>query len=342
MPSLRILTKDQVDQLLEKSSDSNVTPQVEIINLMADTFSTFSNSPDLVQAPHRTTLQTPNHAVLYMPTRVDGMGTAMKVVGVPKNGKGGLPSTILVMNEATGELRAVVNAAALTAIRTAAGCALATMHLAARDASNMLVFGAGAQSIAHVDLIVAIRPSIKHVTVWNRSKERLESVLTLLREKHENIVFSGIVGNDEALEQAVRDAQIICTCTNSYEPVFNGKWVQPGTHINSVGSYRLDMQEIDQVTVALPRKIVVDSREACKIEAGEHVQAINDGHRNPDTDWLEIGELVKKPELVTQARQSDSDITIFKSVGVGAQDVAIAELIVRRAEHQNIGQLVDA
>jgi ornithine cyclodeaminase len=121
MHSLRILTKDQVDLLLQKSNDPNVSPEVEIINLMADTFATFTNTPDLVQAPHRTTLQTPNHAVLYMPTRVDGMGTAMKVVGVPKNGKGGLPSTILVMDEATGELRAVVNAAALTAIRTAAG-----------------------------------------------------------------------------------------------------------------------------------------------------------------------------------------------------------------------------
>jgi ornithine cyclodeaminase len=206
----------------------------------------------------------------------------------------------------------------------------------------MLIFGAGAQSMAHVDLIVAVRPSIKHVTVWNRSKERLDSILCLLREKHQNITFTGIVGKDEALEDAVRDAQIICTCTNSYEPVFNGKWVQPGTHINSVGSYRLDMQELDQATVALPRKIVVDSREACKIEAGEHVQAVNDGQRDPDTDWVEIGQIVKQPELVAHVRQSDSDVTIFKSVGVGAQDVAIAELIVRRAEQGNIGQIVDA
>lgn len=121
MPSLRILNKDHVDLLLQRSSDSSVSPEIEIINLMAKTFAAFSHEPDSVQAPHRTTIQTPNHAVLFMPSRVEGMGTAMKVVSVPKNGKGGLPSTILVMNEATGELRAVVNAAALTAIRTAAG-----------------------------------------------------------------------------------------------------------------------------------------------------------------------------------------------------------------------------
>lgn len=121
MPSIRILTKDQVDLVLQRSSDSNVSPEVEVINLMANTFAAFSFSPDNVQAPHRTTIQTPKHSVLFMPSRVDGMGTAMKVVSVPKDGKGGLPSTILVMNESTGELRAVVNAAALTAIRTAAG-----------------------------------------------------------------------------------------------------------------------------------------------------------------------------------------------------------------------------
>jgi ornithine cyclodeaminase len=215
------------------------------------------------------------------------------------------------------------------------------MHLASPTASNMLVFGAGAQSIAHVDLIVAIRPSIQHVHVWNRSKERLEHVLNLLREKHENITFTGLVGQDASLEDAVRSAQIICTCTNSYVPIFDGHWVQPGTHINSVGSYTLDMEEIDQTTVALPRKIVVDSRDACKIEAGEHVRAVNEGRRNPDTDWIEISALVKHPEVIKQVRDNEDDVTIFKSVGVSAQDVAIAEMIVKRAETANIGQMVE-
>lgn len=223
----------------------------------------------------------------------------------------------------------------------AIGSALATSHLALPSAFNLLVFGAGAQSIAHVDLIVAVRPTIRHVHVWNRSKERLHSVLTLLCEKHENIVFTGLVGQDSALEEAVRNAHIICTCTNSYEPVFNGSWVQPGTHINSVGSYRLDMEEIDQATVALPRKIVVDSREACKLEAGEHVRAVKNGSRYPETDWIEIGVLVKQPNCLTDIRQSDDDVTMFKSVGVSAQDVAIAEMIVRRAEKENIGQIVE-
>jgi ornithine cyclodeaminase len=121
MSSLRVLSKDQVDLLLQRSSDPNVSPELEIINLMAETFTAYSFQPEKVQSPHRITVQTPNHTVLYMPSRVDGMGTAMKVVSVPKNGKGGLPSNILVMDEETGNLRAVVNAAALTAIRTAAG-----------------------------------------------------------------------------------------------------------------------------------------------------------------------------------------------------------------------------
>lgn len=223
-----------------------------------------------------------------------------------------------------------------------AGSALATKYLAPPRASNLLVFGAGAQAIAHVDLIVAVRPTISHVNVWNRSKDRLDSVLMLLREKHENITFSGLVGNDDSLEEAVRDAHIICTCTNSFQPVFDGNWIQPGTHINSVGSYRLDMEEIDQTTVALPRKIVVDSRDACKLEAGEHVRAVNDGLRNPETDWVEIGALVKQQNLITEVRQSEDDVTIFKSVGVSAQDVAIAEMIVKRAEKENIGQIVES
>ncbi|CAO3661276.1 unnamed protein product [Umbelopsis ramanniana] len=308
---------------------------------MAETFTAYSFQPENVQSPHRITVQTPNHTVLYMPSRVDGMGTAMKVVSVPKNGKGGLPSNILVMDEETGNLRAVVNAAALTAIRTAAGSALATKLLASPTASNLLVFGAGAQSIAHVDLVVAVRPSIRHVHVWNRSKERLEPVISLLREKHPNITFTGLVGQDASLEDAVRNAHVICTCTNSYVPIFDGHWVQPSTHINSVGSYTLDMEEIDQTTVGLPRKIVVDSREACKIEAGEHVRAVNEGRRNPDTDWVEVGALVKHSDLIKQVRENDQDITIFKSVGVSAQDVAIAEMIVKRAEKDNIGQMVE-
>jgi ornithine cyclodeaminase len=169
----------------------------------------------------------------------------------------------------------------------------------------------------------------------------LEPVISLLREKHPNITFTGLVGQDASLEEAVRNAHVICTCTNSYEPIFDGHWVQPGTHINSVGSYTLDMEEIDQTTVGLPRKIVVDSRDACKIEAGEHVRAVNEGRRNPDTDWVEVGALVKHSELIKQVRENEQDVTIFKSVGVSAQDVAIAEMIVKRAEKDNIGQMVE-
>ncbi|CAO3594738.1 unnamed protein product [Absidia cylindrospora] len=212
------------------------------MDLMALTFKTYTEahlSGDMLnaQAPQRLGVHTDNHYALFMPSRLQ-QTTSIKVVSVPKNdGKGGLPASILVLDETTGSVQAVMNAAALTAVRTAAGSGVATRYFADPNAKNLVIFGAGAQGASHIDMVIAARPSIEHVTIWNRGQERRDALVKLMQERYPTRTFKGVGNNDDALETAVRQAQVVCTCTNATQPVLFGQWLSPGVHVNCVGSY---------------------------------------------------------------------------------------------------------
>lgn len=208
---------------------------------------------------------------------------------------------------------------------------MATRLYAVSDASHLLVLGAGAQARAHIDMMLAVRPSIDHVTIWNRGSERRQQLVNAIQSSYPHLTVQA-AASDSELEAAARQADIVCTCTNASQPVLHGAWLKSSVHLNCVGSYRLDMHEVDTDTIKLTQRIIVDSIEACGHEAGELVAS------SKSEDWNEIGRI-----LLDDTTPSDQDRisrTLFKSVGISVQDSAIAGLMVKRAKDSNTGSVV--
>lgn len=200
----------------------------------------------------------------------------------------------------------------------------------------MLLFGAGAQSDAHATLLIATFPTIKHCTVVNRSRNvRLTKLLEKFRVQFPGIEVIGLDGkailhgqSHADIECAVKSASIICTATSSKKPLFPGDWVPPGAHINLVGSYTPLMHEVSSDLIKRAKLVIVDSRAACAREAGELIKA------GIAEDTFELGELARGLDMPTTSK---GDISIFKTVGVGILDTAIAKLVVTRARELGCG-----
>ncbi|GAA5814082.1 hypothetical protein MFLAVUS_007572 [Mucor flavus] len=331
MSNILILSQTDIDKLLSQG-DAQVANQV--VDLMQTTFEKFTQGQTneqlalSAQSPQRISVSTDSHKVLFMPSRLDTT-TSIKIVSVPtKEGLSGLPATILVLDENTGSVQAVMNAGALTAVRTAAGSGLATRLYANPESKNLVVFGAGAQGRSHVDMMIAVRPSLERIAIWNRGQARRLDLIQELQQAYPTRTF---VSANEELESEVQKADIVCTCTNATEPVLFGTWLKEGAHLNCVGSYRMDMHEVDTETIKRAEVIVVDSIEACAHEAGELVKS------SKPQDWLEMGNIFLKK---IDTKQDVSKITLFKSVGISVQDSAISGLMVTRAKEEGLGNTV--
>ncbi|KAG2113426.1 uncharacterized protein F5147DRAFT_607973 [Suillus discolor] len=334
--SFLIITAADVSRIVSSIHHSRLE------NLMAFVFHTLSSGSGF-DAPLREAITMAQHNALFMPARVQGLGTSIKVVSIPRHpvDQGGLPASSLVLDETTGGIRAIVNARQLTALRTAAGSLLATrLLLSVRDPTTLLAFGAGKQIEAHVDLHLRAYSTIKTCTIVNKSNnQRLTDLIIRLKSAHPTVTFQSLILRDDLarLEQVTRAANIICTATSSKEPLFEAEWVSPGTHLNLIGSYTPEMAEVSSELLHQAGKVVVDSREACASEAGELIKA-----KFNEEDMVEIGTLVhfdndspdadykKVHALCDEVRQAGK-ITIFKSVGVGLQDVAITNMVVNLA-----------
>ncbi|KAH7336753.1 hypothetical protein B0J17DRAFT_700161 [Rhizoctonia solani] len=339
---LLIISADDVEHLIRTA----VKPE-EVVQCMARVFEMVSGSEigegvtsehDRVQQPPRLTTLSPAHATLYMPSRLPAPATesssiysAIKVVSVSRTGgEGGLPGTTLVLDEKTGVARAVVNSRALTALRNAAGSVLATRLLGPKTPAHLVLFGAGLQIRQHARLMIQTYPSITHCTIINRSlNDRFTELLADLTMEFLTLRLEGLVSGAQNIEPAVRNADIICTATSSNQPLFDSKWLKDGAHVNLIGSYTSTMREADTGLIKRAgRQVVVDEAKSCLVEAGELIDA-----EMKEEELVEIGTLVRPGavEAVERVRQA-GNVTVFKSVGVGAQDVAIAALMVELAE----------
>lgn len=212
-----------------------------------------------------------------------------------------------------------------------------------------MAFGAGKQIKAHVDLLLRAFPSFDSCTIVNRpgaDNARLLELGSFLRQLHPSIPFTTITLDDDRVKDAVGTADVICTATSSEKPLFPSEWVSPGTHINLVGSFTPRMHEVDSELIHRAWKVVVDSRDACAIEAGELIAA---GKAvDPNANLIELGELVTVghdgkfvPVEVPQGLREPDRVTIFKSVGIGLQDVAITSLVLSHAERMGYGTRID-
>lgn len=323
---LRILSAEDVHRAL---------PMPKAIEVMKRAFGQLSAHQ--ADVPLRTRLQTDQGLLLLMPAFMrQSRELAFKMVSIWDENPGkGLPAVIAlatVIDPDTGMPLALLNGEALTAIRTGAGGGLAADLLARPDAAVVAVFGAGVQARAQLEAICAVRP-VREVRIISRTATSAEA----FAEAVWHWPAAPKVLLPASPSAAVRGADIILAGTTSTTPVFDGHDLSPGTHITGVGSFAPHMQEVDEVTVQ-QAKIVVDSRQASLAEAGDLIIPLQKGLISEASIHAELGEIVNghKP-----GRESPDEITFFKSVGVAVQDATAANEILRAAEADGLGVLVE-
>jgi ornithine cyclodeaminase len=261
----------------------------------------------------RSHLDTTAGSLLVMPASGES-GLGVKLVTVtPANPALGLPfvqAVYVLFDPGTQAPVALIDGTALTALRTAAVSALATRWLARDDARRLVVFGAGTQARSHVEAMRVARP-IDELIVVSRTPARAEALAADART-------SGLAARVGSPGD-VTLADIVCTCTTSDLPVFAGAALGAGAHVNAVGAYRPDAREVDTATVARAR-VVVETREAALVEAGDLLIPIGEGAIRADHIVADLEELVHG----TAVRRSAEDVTLFESVGIAFEDLAVA------------------
>jgi ornithine cyclodeaminase len=270
---------------------------------------------------------------LFMPARVSG-DLGAKVVSVfPNNPARGLPTVsglLLLIDAATGQPAALMDATYLTALRTGAASGAATDLLAAPGARTAAVLGTGAQADTQVVAVCTARP-IDRVWVYSR---RAENVTAFVRRVQPEVRAKLVPAASTA--EAVREADVVCAATTSATPVFDGRDLQPGAHVNGIGSFTKAMQEVDAETVRRAGRVFVDCRAAALEEAGDVILPLRLGLIT-EADLIELGAVVAGEH---PGRTAAEEITLFKGVGVAVQDVATGGEIVRRARALRLGREV--
>ncbi|WP_448594207.1 ornithine cyclodeaminase family protein [Thermoflexus hugenholtzii] len=305
-------------------------PMREAIEAMRAAFIAFSEGR--AHIPQRLSISIPEQEgiTLVMPGYVPPDALGLKVVSVfPRNPARGLPTLsalVVMLDPETGAPAALLDGAFLTAWRTGAASGLATDLLARPDAESLALIGAGAQARTQLLAVAAVR-SLRRVRVYSRTPARAQALIEEMRGQEG-------IPEDIALaptpEAAVAEADIVCTATNSSVPVFDGRALRPGTHINAIGSFTLEMRELDEETFRRAARVVVDSRAAALAEAGEVVWAIQRGILR-EADLVELGEIAagRRP-----GREGPEEITLFKSVGLAVQDLVAAQRVWQRIRTQ--------
>jgi ornithine cyclodeaminase/alanine dehydrogenase-like protein (mu-crystallin family) len=263
-------------------------------------------------------------SLLLMPgVRDGGAGATVKLVTVmPGNAARGLPTIhalITWIDAASGRPLALLDGATVTAMRTGAASGVATRLLARPDAAALAVIGAGGQAEWQIRAVLAARP-IRSIRVCARDPAHAATFAARMTR-----ALGVAVEAVPDAEAAVRDADVVCCATTSSEPVFEADWIRPGTHVNGIGAFRLDMVELPASLFERAEVVAVDAREASLAEAGDVVAAIEAGVIGQEA-LVEIGSL----EPGWAASRDPRAITVFKSVGLAIQDVAAAELVARR------------
>jgi len=248
------------------------------------------------------------------------------------NGARGLHThlaTIVLLDPQTGALLALLDGRYITESRTAAVSAVSSRLLARKDAASLAIIGSGVQAGSHLDALSRVH-TFRQVTVWSPNAQRREAFVK------ERLPVSDRGFDIKAVShagEAVVGADVIVLATSSPAPVVESGWVKPGAHVISVGACRPTQREMDPALTARAR-LFVDSRAAALVESGDVVMGIKEGRFGADHIVAEIGELVNG----AAGRRSDTEVTIFKSLGLAVEDVTAADLAYRRAVERGIGR----
>ncbi|EAY07417.1 Ornithine cyclodeaminase/mu-crystallin family protein [Trichomonas vaginalis G3] len=326
----RVISKALVEQIY--------TPE-EAIKGCFKAFSIISHQK--FTAPVRTTLKTDQQDLLLMPCAVHEekmTDLAVKILSVvPGNRARGLPlipGKCLVYDNETGNLDAIMDGFMVTFKRTGAVAGATAQLLHPAPAPNVVIFGCGAQGYAGLESILTAHPEVKQVTCFDFYKPAAESYVKKQSETDKTRTY--ILGED--VEKAVREADIIHCATTSKEALFKGEWVKEGAHISAIGAYKLDMRELPNELLARPNvRVFIDQFEAMREEAGDIMDAINNGFIKEE-QLMEFGTVINGDN---EGRQNEKQITIAKMVGVAAQDTVASQIIYEIAKEKNLGVVVE-
>ena len=328
MGSIRVLARRDVQEILTWG---------DVIRLQAEAFALFSSGR--VVMPVKTLLQTerPQAHILFMPALIAGAQAfgVKYVADFHENPEKGLPhlvSAVLLMDAETGRPVALLEGSYLTDMRTGASAGLAAELLAREDAAVVTVFGAGGIARPSLEAVCHVR-AIRKVWVVGRTEARARRFVQEMRARGGRLPEDMELTTDR--RRAVREEDIIIGATNSPEPVFDGRDLRPGTHISSVGN--VTGRELDAETVRRAR-VLLDSREGCLKQARDIYLPVQEGIVPSAHVQGELGQVVlgQRPR-----RQSREEITLFKSLGVAVQDLVTGLHVLREAERQGRGVLVD-
>jgi len=316
---VRVLSADDVEKLL---------PMRECIEVMRDALAALARGKALV--PLRMVMRMPDASGFLglMPGHIDADGgrdgaLGLKAVSVfPGNARRGIDThqgAVLLFEADTGRLSALMDGAMITAIRTAAVSGVATDRLARMDAAELAILGSGVQARSHLEAITTVRP-IRRVRVWSRNPGHATDLVKEVAARY-TISIEAV----PTAEAAVRGADVVATVTASPEPVLQRGWLKDGAHINAVGSSIPATREIDTATMAAVN------------EAGDILIPMREGAFTADHIQAELGDVIigKDP-----GRRTDTELTLFKSLGLAVEDVASAAFILKQARQTGVGQMV--
>jgi len=288
--------------------------------------------------PLRSSIWTPETQceLCWMPgSLAAGRPFGIKVMGCVDNpGELGVESHqggVMIFDPINGSPLALCECGAITAVRTAAASALATDWLARPDATTVAMLGAGAEARSHVEAMLEVRP-VDLFRVWTRNADKAKAFAEQQAAEH------GVKVETAAdVASAVAGADIVCTTTSAREPILFGEMLSEGTHVNAVGASLVTWREID-TTVVQRSKLFTDRRDSLENEAGEYRLAIEEGVIGHDHLQAELGEVINGDH---PGRKTDSEITLYRSLGLAVQDIASAQLVYQRALEWGVGTKVD-
>ena len=315
-------------KILSRKDIIRVLNMDDTIKILETAFKDLSNGKAVM--PQRTPIAAPEYSglALFMPAYLKGIGAlGAKVVTVYKENPkkfsmATVLGTIILLDERTGEPIAIMDGGYLTAMRTGGVAGLASKLFARKDSKVHTLFGSGGMARTHAWAVDRVRSLEKLIIYSIDPMEKREAFRDSLID-----IISCDIQLSENPEEAVREADIVTLITSAKDPIINGSWFQPGTHINGIGSHAPNMREIDTSTVQ-KSKVVFDLLEACQPEAGDFIIPVNDGDWHWEDAHGSLGDVItgKIP-----GRVDDHELTLFKSVGLAIQDISVAYHVYTKA-----------
>ena len=238
---------------------------------------------------------------------------------------------VLLYDSENGDLLAMIEGDRLGQMRTGAASGVATKYMARADADTIGIYGTGWQAESQLMAVCAVR-KIKSIKAYGRNAERREAFARKMTE-----LLRVEVTSVEAPEQAARGQSIVITATSAREPVLKGEWIEPGTHLNVVGSNFLSKAEVDVETIRRASIVAVDSIEQSRVEAGDLMPAIERGVISWES-VTELGRIVAGRDI---GRASEEDVTLFKSNGIALEDISTALRVYNLARERGVGENID-